>query len=63
VESVEKQTPLSHSSHRPLEISRKTRDFHIPTARLRVRWKVENQNQVFHFPTAARDHSHSFLQT
>jgi hypothetical protein len=35
VESVEKQKRLSHSFHHPLEISQTTRDFHIPTARLR----------------------------
>jgi len=55
VESVEKQKQLSHSFHRPLEISQKARDFHISTARLRSHGKVENQKQVFHFPTAARD--------
>ena len=32
MESVEKQKQLSHSFHRPLEISQKTRDSHIPTA-------------------------------
>src|SRR5690349_15661766 len=31
VESVEKQLQLSHSSHRPLEISPKARDSHIST--------------------------------
>src|SRR5690349_17048659 len=41
--------------HRPLEISQKTRDSHISTARLRGHGKVENQRQVSHFPTAARD--------
>jgi hypothetical protein len=55
VEGVEKQSQLSHSSHRPLEISRKARDSHIPTARLRDHGKVENQKQVSHFPTSARN--------
>ncbi len=55
MERVEKQKQLSHSFHRPLEISQTARDFHIPTARLRVHGKVENQNRVSHFPTAARD--------
>jgi len=36
VERVEKQKQLSHSFHRPLEISQTARDFHIPTARLRA---------------------------
>ena len=65
VERVEKQKQLSHSFHRPLEISHKARDFHIPTAQLRGHGKVENQNQVSHFPTAARDNdfcSHSEKQ-
>jgi hypothetical protein len=56
VESVENQRRVSHSFHRPLEISQKARDSHIPTARLRSHGKVENQRQVSHFPTAARDH-------
>jgi hypothetical protein len=55
VESVENQRRVSHAFHRPLEISQKARDSHIPTARLRGHGKVENQRQVFHFPTAARD--------
>jgi hypothetical protein len=55
VEGVEKQKQLSHSSHRPLEISQKARDSHIPTARLRGPGKVENQQQVSHFPKSARD--------
>ena len=55
VESVENQRRVSHASHRPLEISQKARDSHIPTARLRGHGKVENQKQVSHFPTAARD--------
>jgi hypothetical protein len=55
VESLEKQKRLFHPSHRPLEISQTPRDSHIPTARLRGPEKVENQKQVFHFLTAARD--------
>jgi hypothetical protein len=38
-----------------LEISQKARDSHISTARHRGHGKVENQKQVSHFPTAARD--------
>ena len=45
---------LSHSFHRPLEISPRARDSHIPTARRRGHGKVENQKRVSHFPTAAR---------
>ena len=56
VESVEKQRQLSHSFHRPLEISQKARDSHISTARRRDHGKVENQKQVSHFPTAARNY-------
>jgi hypothetical protein len=55
MESVEKQKQLSHSFHRPLEISQTARDSHIPPARLHGHGKVENQKQVSHFPTAARD--------
>ena len=55
MESVESQRRVSHSFHRPLEISRNARDSHIPTARLRGHGKVENPRQVSHFPTAARD--------
>ena len=61
MESVEKQKQLSHSFHRPLEISQKARDFHIPTARLRGYGRVENQKQVSHFPTAARDDDYCSL--
>jgi hypothetical protein len=32
VEGEEKQTRLSHASHRSLEISQKARDSHFPTA-------------------------------
>src|SRR6267142_4293454 len=53
VESVESQNQDSPSFHSPLEISPKAGE--IPTfpqlRRLR-RGKVENQNQVSHFPTA-----------
>lgn len=61
MESVENQERVSHAFHRPLEISQKARDSHIPTARLRVHGKVENQKQVSHFPTTARDHNHRSL--
>jgi hypothetical protein len=53
MESVEKQEQLFPSSHGPLGISPKARDSHIPTARHGPDGKVENQNQVFHFPTRA----------
>jgi hypothetical protein len=53
VESVESQNQASPSFHSPLEISPKAGE--IPTfpqlRRLRG-GKVENQNQVSHFPTA-----------
>jgi hypothetical protein len=39
VESVENQTAVSHPFHRPLEISQKRRDFHIPTAPACAGWK------------------------
>jgi hypothetical protein len=55
VESMENQRRVSHAFHRPLEISQKARDSHIPTARLHGHGKVENQKPVSHFPTAARD--------
>jgi hypothetical protein len=58
VESVEKQKQLSHSFHRPLEISPTARDSHIPTAGLRCHGKAGDQHQVSHFPTAARDDDH-----
>jgi hypothetical protein len=61
VESVQNQRQVSHAFHRPLEISHKARDFHIPTARLRGYGKVENQKQVSHFPTAARDDDYCSL--
>ena len=47
VERVEKQKQLYHSFHRPLEISQKARDFHIPTARLRPGWKSGKPNPGF----------------
>ncbi len=55
MESLENQRRVSQAFHRPLGISPKARDSHIPTARLRGHGKVENQKQVSHFPTAARD--------
>jgi hypothetical protein len=39
VERVENQTQVSHSSHRPLEISPTPRDFHIPTAQAGRAWE------------------------
>jgi hypothetical protein len=63
VESVENRKQVSHASHRPLEISQNARDSHIPTAGHRGHRKVENQKQVSHFPTAARDdHSCSLAE-
>ena len=56
VESEEKQKQLFHASHRPLEISPKARDSHIPTASLHPVRAVENQNQVSHCPPVARHH-------
>jgi hypothetical protein len=59
VETVQNQTAVLHSFHRPLEIA----NYAIPTftqLRLRVLGKVENHKQVFHFPTAAR-HDDPFL--
>jgi hypothetical protein len=45
----------SHSSHEPLgNLAKNRRDFHIPTApTTKADGKVENQNQVSHFPTAS----------
>jgi hypothetical protein len=55
VESVESQGQASHSFHEPLgNLAKDRRDSHIPTApTTKADGKVENQNQVFHFPTAA----------
>jgi hypothetical protein len=39
VESLEKQKPLFHPSHRSLEISPKARDSHTPTAPASTAWK------------------------
>ena len=39
VERVENQNQVSHSSHRPLEISPTPRDFHIPTAQAGRAWE------------------------
>jgi hypothetical protein len=60
VERMEKQRQLSHTFHRPLEISQKARDSHIPTAGLRGHGKVENQKAVSHFPKLARDDNDGF---
>jgi hypothetical protein len=55
VESVESQKPASHSFHEPLgNLAKRRRDSHIPTApTTKADGKVENQNQVSHFPTAS----------
>ena len=54
VESMESQKQASHSFHEPLgNFAKGGRDSHIPTAAAtRADGKVENQKQVFHFPTA-----------
>jgi hypothetical protein len=54
VESVESQKQASHSFHEPLgNLAKGRRDSHISTApAARADGKVENQKQVFHFPTA-----------
>jgi hypothetical protein len=54
VESVESQKQASPSFHEPLgNPAKRRRDFHISTApATRADGKVENQKQVFHFPTA-----------
>ena len=54
VESVESQKQASHSFHEPLgNLAKSRRDSHISTApATRADGKVENQKQVFHFPTA-----------
>src|ERR1022692_2256828 len=54
VESVESQKQASHSFHEPLgNLANSRRDSHIPTApTAKADGKVENQRQVFHFPTA-----------
>jgi hypothetical protein len=55
VESVESQNQASPSFHEPLgNLAKSGRDSHIPTApATRTDGKVENQRQVFHFPTAS----------
>jgi len=54
MESVESQKQPSHSFHELLgNLARSRRDSHISTApATRADGKVENQKQVFHFPTA-----------
>jgi hypothetical protein len=54
VESVESQRQASHSFHEPLgNLAKDRRDSHISTApATKADGKVENQKQVFHFPTA-----------
>jgi hypothetical protein len=55
VESAESQRQASPSFHEPLgNLAKGGRDSHIPTAStMRADGKVENQKQVFHFPTAS----------
>ncbi|PYU19330.1 MAG: hypothetical protein DMG32_24710 [Acidobacteria bacterium] len=55
VESVESQNQASHSFHEPLgNLTKSRRDSHISTAPATMAdGKVENQKQVFHFPTAS----------
>jgi hypothetical protein len=59
VESVESQRPASHAFHEPLgNLAKGGRDSHIPTApTTKADGKVENQKQVFHFPTATIPYS------
>src|ERR1035437_6116152 len=53
VESVESQKQASPSFHEPLgNLAEGRRDSHISTAPATRDGKVENQEQVFHFPTA-----------
>src|ERR1700674_1378436 len=61
VESLENQTQVFHPFHRPLEISRRAQDFHIPTAQLAPRGKVENQKPVSHFSTPRKRRRQPFL--
>jgi hypothetical protein len=58
VESVESQKQASPSFHEPLgNLANSRRDSHIPTApTAKADGKVENQEQVFHFPTATVSH-------
>jgi hypothetical protein len=54
VESVEKQKQLFPSSHAPLGISPKAGEIPtFPQPRVAPDGKVENHQQVFHFPTRA----------
>jgi hypothetical protein len=54
MESEESQKQASPSFHEPLgNLAKGGRDSHIPTApTTKAVAKVENQEQVFHFPTA-----------
>jgi len=54
VESVESQKQASPSFHKPLgNLANSRRDSHISTAPMtKADGKVENKEQVFHFPTA-----------
>jgi hypothetical protein len=55
VESMENQRRVSHAFHRPLEISQESARFPHSHRPAHGHGKVENQKQVSHFPTAARD--------
>jgi hypothetical protein len=62
VESVESQKQASTLSTSHLEISPKGGEiFHIPTARAKRSRKVDNQEQVFHFPIALRDYDYCLI--
>jgi hypothetical protein len=54
VESLESQRQACHPFHEPLgNPAERRRDSHIPTApAMTADGKVENQDQVSHFPTA-----------
>jgi hypothetical protein len=54
MERVESQRQAFHPFHEPLgNPAQRRRDSHIPTApAMTADGKVENQNQVYHFPTA-----------
>jgi hypothetical protein len=58
VESEESQKQASHSFHEPLgNLANSGRDSHISTApTAKADGKVENQKQVYHFPTATVSH-------
>ena len=53
VETVENQTPVSHRSHRPLEIPQKQRDSHFPTAPAAVSLSPTNTRTMSRKPPSA----------